>query len=141
MVCHFFVFFAVAENFRLCFSVLFCLSLVLFFCQVVKNFRLRFLFLGLLFCQVAKFFRLCFSFLFLFFQVVFFFLFLFSFSGSVFLCQAVAEIFMLYSFVFCVLCSCQAMFFCLVPFVFVRLCSFVRWLKFSSCGFAVFCSG
>lgn len=57
-------------------------------------------------------------------------------------CQAVAEIFMLYSFVLCVLCSCQAMPFCLVPFVFVRLCSFVRWLKFSSCGLALFfCSG
>lgn len=65
--------------------------------------------------------------------------------GSVFLscvlcpCQAVVEIFMLYSFVLCVLCSCQAMLFCLVPFVFVRLCSFVECLKFSSCGLAVFC--
>ncbi len=42
-------------------------------------------------------------------------------------------------FLSCALCPCQAMFFCLVSFVFVRLCSFVGWLKFSSCGLAVFC--
>ena len=103
--------------------------------------------LRLLNFQVLVFFSVSFFFL----RLCLSFLFLSSFSGcdfgSVFLpcvfcpCRAVAEIFRLYSFVLCVFCSCQAMFSCLVPFVFVRLCSLVRWLKFSSCGLAVFCSG
>ena len=157
MVCHFFVFFAVAENFGLCFSVLFCYSLVLFFCQVAENFRLRFFVFGsCLFCQFAKFFRLCFFSVSLFSQVVFFFLFLFSFSGSVFLCQVVVfwfsslsqAVVLVLFFVLCplllscVLCLCQVvkilkLWFCGVLFflAFLRLLCFVLfWLKCSGYG-------
>ena len=130
-------FLAVAEISGCVFSVLFCLSLVLFFCQVAKNFRLCF-FVRLLNFSGSGFF--CF---FLLSQVVSFFSVFFSLSQSVvffvrlwfyFFCSLLFfRLWFWFCFLSCVLCSCQAVFSCLVPFV------FVRWLNFLGCGLAVFC--
>ena len=145
-------FLAVAEISGCVFSVLFCLSLVLFFCQVAKNFRLCF-FVRLLNFSGSGFF--CF---FLLSQVVSFFsVFFFSFSVCGFLCQAVVLFFLFSSFfqavvlvLFfvlcplllsgCVLLSCA---FCLcqvVKFLGLWSCGVLFFLLFSGCN-VLFCSG
>lgn len=158
MVCHFFVFFAVAENFRLCFSVLFCLSLVLFFCQVAKNFRLRFFVFGscsfvrllnfsgsgffcfFLLSQVVSFFSVSFLFLSLWFS---FFLVLFS-QAVVFFVRLWFYFFLFSSlfrlwFWFCFLVLCPLLLSgCVLLSCAFCLCQVVKFLGLWSCGVLFF---